>query len=202
MNSWSSLKRTFSNVFSPPKDLTQMDVRRAPVHVVKLKSSSCLLDVDLTNGHVFIANAHPPLPPKTTVPNCSQNSLDSASTWGKSHPFLQSGDTITDATANCSPHVDTFNPPAKKSKRGQGRKSIGQSMAQCSRVLRRMVAAQIHVRCDRARFSRDKSSARPPDQDTMDEIWEEYQEFLALARDWQNDEFTFDAFVYMSCPAK
>lgn len=64
---WKSLKRSITAVFVKSKDITSMEVKRPRIHTVTLKSSSTLLNVDLSNCMAYITNAKPPAPPAAIV---------------------------------------------------------------------------------------------------------------------------------------
>lgn len=63
MSTWKALTKSFSAVFGKKRDITSMEVRSPGANKITLKSSSTLLNVDLTNHMAYITNAKPPPPP-------------------------------------------------------------------------------------------------------------------------------------------
>lgn len=223
MSTWKSLKKSLSWALPTPQDITSMEVRTPSARIIKLKSSSTLLNVDLTNCNAYITNAKPPAPPSAIayekILTLSQNSTVSSALTSNTLPSTMStAHYVSAATsvstllvdqpdnthaANCSLIVQPPDPvPSTDNDSFQMagkkyRRSLYRSMGDYCRNVRSLVA-RISLQPRTAKDGGSINSRNSHDSsDSIDTLAREYLEFLAASNEFLDYDISFGAFFYM-----
>lgn len=194
MSTWKSLKRSVSGLFSRSSgDLTTMDVKLPLPKNIKVKSSSSLLYLDLTNCNAYVAHSKPPLPP-TRIPSWAAQSAANSS----ASTFLQSGEIAGTANKSRAPSVKSIK---------RGGKTIHMSVSKCGKNVRSFMGSQPYLRLGKLmHMVKVKGTPDTPMPQYCEEprssfeseiTLKDYDQFLFAARDWLEDEATFGALLYI-----
>lgn len=193
MSTWKSLKRSVSGLFSKSsRDLTTMDVKLPLPKNIKVKSSSSLLYLDLTNYNAYVAQSRPPIPP-TRIPSWAAQSAANSS----ASTFLRSGEIAETANKSRAHSIKSIK---------RGGKTIHMSVSKCGKNVKSFMGSQPYLRLAKL-MHMVKVKGTP---DTVPRYCEEprssfeseitlkdYDQFLFAARDWLEDDATFGALLYI-----